>query len=277
MRIDAHQHFWKLERGDYFWLTPELEEIYRDFLPQDLKSHLERCGIEKTIVVQATSTVEETEFLLSLYAETDFIAGVVGWLDLESETFPQDFDRYRQRQGFVGIRPMLQDLADDKWILRPQVVENISRLVENDFPIDLLIYPRHLPVIKALLQRFPRLRAVIDHLAKPNIAKQEMHPWQEHLAEIANYPNVMCKLSGMITEADHQKWAPDDLRPYVSHALEVFGVERVMFGSDWPVCLLAGQYEEVYQALAANLPASLSAKEADKIFGQNAMRFYKLS
>lgn len=276
MRVDAHQHFWKISRGDYGWLTPELDRLYRDFLPGDLQPLLEAHRIDQTILVQAAPTREETDFLLQLYEETPFVAGVVGWLDLESPDFPAVFDQYLQHPGFAGIRPMLQDLQDDRWILQPQVLKNLELLVRLDFPIDILVYPRHLPHIIELLKHFPSLRAVIDHAAKPAIADRTMEPWKQNMAEIAAYRNVMCKLSGLITEADHQNWKLEHLIPYVEHVVEVFGADSIMYGSDWPVCLLAGSYRQAYTAIDQALPARLTEEERSAIFGGNAVRFYKL-
>jgi L-fuconolactonase len=276
VRVDAHQHFWKVERGDYGWLTPSLKPLYKDFLPDDLQPHLQKYRIDRTIVVQAAPTTEETDFLLQLYREHERIAGVVGWLDLESPDFHEIFLRYREREGFIGIRPMLQDLEDDRWILRPTVLKNIEILVQEDFPIDILIKPRHLPSIIELLRLFPTLRAVIDHMAKPYIAAQILDPWREQMREVASFPQVMCKLSGMITEADPSSWKREDLKPYIHHVIEVFGTDRIMFGSDWPVCLLAGSYDDVYQALVENLPIDFSDEDRTKLFGHNALSFYQI-
>ncbi|WP_235827934.1 amidohydrolase family protein [Brevibacillus migulae] len=276
MRVDAHQHFWQISRGDYGWLTPDLGVLYRDYLPGDLAPHLQERQIQQTILVQAAPTREETDFLLRLYEETPFIAGVVGWLDMESLSFPEEFARYREHPGFVGLRPMLQDLEDDRWILRPQVMKHVELLVQADFPLDLLVFPRHLPYIKELLQSFPSLRGVIDHAAKPPIAKGLLEPWKELLADIAAHERILCKLSGLVTEADHQHWTVADLAPYVQHVIEVFGADRTLYGSDWPVCLLAGSYGEVFEALQQALPAALTEAEREAIFGGNAIRFYKL-
>lgn len=228
-----------------------------------------------SVVVQAAPTINETEYLLGLYDRYEMIAGVVGWLDLESSDFNREFERLNQHPGFVGIRPMLQDIQDDKWILRPQVLKNIEILVEEDFPIDLLVLPRHLSYIVDLLNRFPGLRAVVDHAAKPNIKDRIMEPWKEQLAEIAAFDHVMCKLSGLITEADHEHWTDEQLKPYVHHVTDVFGTDSVMFGSDWPVCRLAGSYQNVYKALNWALPNSLTSEDLKDVFGRNAARFYK--
>jgi L-fuconolactonase len=276
MRIDAHQHYWKPDRGDYGWLTPDLKALYRDFLPADLKPHLDRHGIGRTIVVQAAPTVAETEFLLQLCESEETIAGVVGWLDMEADDFAEQFHRLRENPKFVGIRPMLQDLDDDAYILRPKVGRALELLVEHDFPLDLLVFPRHLPHVITLLERWPGLRAVVDHLAKPNIASGDIEPWRERMERVAAHPNVYCKLSGMVTEADHGNWQRSDFVPYVREIVRMFGTGRVMFGSDWPVCLLAASYDEVWDILVRALPETIGEKEKEAIFGSNAARFYRL-
>lgn len=275
MKIDAHQHFWKLDRGDYDWLTPDLEVLYRDFLPEDLSFHLKEKQVHRTIAVQAAPTIAETEYLLWLYEKYDFIAGVVGWLDFEASNFQNQYKRYKNIKGFVGIRPMLQDIEDDQWILRPKVLKHIELLAHDGFPLDILIHPRHLPHITKLMREFPTLRAVINHIAKPAISSGITDFWKDYLKELAGYENVMCKLSGIITEAK-QPFSIHGIKPFVQHVVEVFGTEAVMFGSDWPVCLLAGSYQDVYQVLIDCLPDSLTSSDLKKIFGENAMRFYRL-
>ncbi|GIN72525.1 amidohydrolase [Bacillus sp. J14TS2] len=271
MRLDAHQHYWQLENQWTNWPTEDLQAIYKDFLPENLAAHLKKHQIKQSIVVQAAPTEEETKFLLELADNHQTIAGVVGWLDLADPSFPERFFHYKQHAKFIGIRPMLQDLSDDRWILRPDVKSNLKILVENDFPIDLLIYPKHLPSIIELLSEFPGLRAVVNHCAKPNIKDQEWATWAEGIAKIAQYPSTMCKISGLITEADHQTWKPADIKPYIEHVYHVFGEKRVMFGSDWPVCLLAGTYDDVINIVEETIPQDHAA-----FFGKNAQSFYKV-
>ncbi|UKS28689.1 amidohydrolase family protein [Paenibacillus sp. HWE-109] len=273
MRIDAHQHYWLTERGDYGWLAPEQGILFEDYMPERLADARQRYHFEHTIVVQAAPTVAETEFLLSLYEEHDSIAGVVGWLDLDSPHFPEQYAKLRKHRGFVGFRPMLQDLEDD-WILRPRVLDHLERVVEDEFPLDLQLRPRHLPYILELLRRFPTLRAVVDHAAKPFIAAGLIEPWKSQLTELAAFPHIMCKLSGLVIEANHPVWRWEDLAPYVHAVVEMFGPHRIMFGSDWPVCLLASSYDEVYEALLQALPAHLSEEAQAALFGDNAARFY---
>jgi len=275
MRIDAHQHYWKTERNDYGWLTPETGLLYKDYLPEQLHGHLNKHAIDRTIVVQAAPTVEETEFLLSLCEQDPTLAGVVGWIDLEADDFRETYARLRQNPYFVGIRPMLQDLPDDRWILRPKVLEALQVLAADRFAIDLLAKPRHLPHIVELLERVPDLHAVVDHIAKPFIKDRIMEPWGEHIRQIAAYGNVFCKLSGMVNEADTD-WKPDDFVPYVRHVVEAFGPDRLLFGSDWPVCLLAASYDQVIGLVQQTLPSTLTADELEAIFGGNAIRFYGL-
>ena len=276
MIIDSHQHFWKLSRNDYKWLTEDLLELYRDFMPNDLYPILNEHQIDKTIVVQAAPTIEETLFLLTLFDKYDWIAGVVGWLDLSAVNFQQHFEALLRHPGFVGVRPMLQDLHEDDWILRPEVLKNLELLVQHDVPLDLLIKPRHFPYILELLKLCPKLRVVVNHIAKPNIAEQQLDGWKEAMEKIAMYPNAMCKLSGLVTEAAHQNWTLAEFQPFITHVLNVFGTERVMFGSDWPVCNLSGTYNDVLMILMENLPANLLGKDLEMIFGENAKRFYKL-
>jgi len=276
LKVDSHQHFWKLSRGDYGWLKPDNHILFRDFQPDDLLPHLKDHQIDKTIVVQAAQTMEETEYLLKLYEQHDFIAGVVGWIEMDADDFKEHFTRFQKHKGFVGLRPMLHEIEDDLWILRPRVKENLSFLIEHDFPIDILIFPRHLPYILEILDEFPQLRAVIDHIAKPHITRRELEPWKSQMSKIATYEKIMCKLSGMITEADPEHWKEDDLKPYISHLIDIFGPRSVMFGSDWPVCLLAGSYKQVHDALVNNLPKHLTEEEIRFIFGGNAFRFYNI-
>jgi L-fuconolactonase len=276
MRVDSHQHYWKVGRGDYHWMSPSMPALYRDFLPNDLLPMLREQRIDKTIVVQAAHTLAETEFLLALAANEDSIAGVVGWLELDSVSFPEQFDTYRKRSKFAGIRPMLQDIAEDDWILRPRVLESLQVIAESHFPIDLLVYSRHLPHILKMLEVVPTLRAVVDHLAKPDIHAGIMDPWKSLLRELAQHQNLHCKLSGMITEANIKNWKANDFRPYVDHALECFGVDRLMYGSDWPVCLLAGSYAQTVNLVQELLGVSESDPGSIKIFGTTAIRFYGL-
>jgi len=275
MIIDSHHHFWRVERGDYHWM-PDGGVLRGDYLPGDLRALLRRAGVDRTVLVQAAQTEAETHFLLDLAAETDFVAGVVGWLDFEDERFGDKLEQLRDHPKFVGLRPMLQDVADDEYILRPRVMDNLRRVEALDLPFDILTYPRHLPHVLAALDQLPRLRAVVDHISKPPIAAGRLAGWADDMAAVAAHRNVSCKLSGIVTEADQANWNSSDLAPFVRHVFAAFGEDRVMFGSDWPVCLLAASYAEALNALRTILDPDLSADGMNKLFGHNAAAFYKL-
>jgi len=277
MRIDGHQHFWRVERGDYHWMDASAPVLCRDYLPDDLRPLLTRHAIDRTILVQAAQTLAETDFLLELAAKNEFIAGVVGWLDMDRDDFPGQFAHYRKKPKFIGLRPMLQDLKDDEWILRPKVLKSLQLVAEADFPFEFLTHTRHLPYVLKALEAVGPMRAVIDHISKPEIRLQKLEPWKTYVAQLAQHGNLRCKLSGMITEADHQDWSPETLRPYIDHVVDCFGWERVIFGSDWPGCLLAGSYDQVVQVLTDVLGTRMGEIEERKLFGENAARFYNLN
>jgi L-fuconolactonase len=276
MRIDSHQHFWKASRGDYHWMSPAVSVLCRDYLPEDISPSLKKYKIDKTILVQAAQTKAETDFLLDLAWQHDFIAGVIGWLDMDSPNFAQELEVYLKKPKFLGIRPMLQDIAQDDWILRPRVIESLKLVAEKNVSFEFLTYTRHLPHVLSVLETVPNLHAVVDHVSKPEIKNRKLDPWRSLMAEVAKHKNVYCKLSGMITEADQKTWTVDDLRPYVEHVFQCFGGDRVMYGSDWPVCLLAGSYDRVVEALQTILKPHLDQRLEAAVFGGNAARFYKL-
>jgi L-fuconolactonase len=274
--IDAHHHLWKVSRGDYHWMTPDMTVLARDYLMEDLQPHLRKSSVTRTILVQAAQTEAETDFLLDLASGSESIAGVTGWLDMTDPNFPEHLARFRRHPKLVAVRPMLQEMRDDDWILQPVVLGNLRHLADLGFPFEFLTYPRHLPHVLRALEKTSGLHAVIDHLSKPPIASGEMEPWASLIERVAQFPKVQCKLSGMVTEADHVHWSPDSLAPYVHHVVDVFGTDRLMFGSDWPVCRLAAEYGEVVNALRTILGARLGPQETDKIFRSNAERFYGL-
>ncbi len=272
MRIDSHQHFWRLKRGDYGWLTPELGAIYRDFEPADLEPLLKQASIDATIAVQASDTVAETEFLLSLAERTPWIAGVVGWVDMEATDAIATLDRLARNPKFKGVRPMIQGLADDDWILRPALDRVFSALVERSLTFDALVLPRHLPRLLKRLERTPELACVIDHGAKPHLATGEIGQWKSDMAAIAANTEAFCKLSGLVTEAGADV-SIETIRPATDHLLQTFGPSRLMFGSDWPVLNLASSYLD-WLAMTHELTARLTVEERSGIFGGNAARFY---
>ena len=276
LRIDAHQHYWKINRGDYGWITPEITTLYKDFLPDDLVPHLHDHQIKQTILVQAAPTIEETEFLLELSNENESIAGVVGWLDLEKPNYQTQFSQFKKHPKFLGFRLMIQDMPDETVILKEDYIGALRYFAEKDVPIDLLFVHHQLPAVIQLLEKVPNLRGVVDHIGKPNIAQQVFDPWKNEISQIAKYKNIYCKLSGMITEAEQDQWKLDDFTVYIQHIISEFGVDRIMFGSDWPVCLLAGSYDDVVRILGHSLPKNISEADVNKLFGENAKRFYKL-
>lgn len=251
--------------------------LARDYLLEDLQPHLRKAGVVRTVLIQAAATEAESDFLLDLASHTDVIAGVTGWLDLADPGFPRRLARYRLHPKFVAVRPMLQELDDDAWILRPAVLGNLHHLAELKFPFEFLTFPRHLPHVLRALEETPGLHAVIDHLSKPPIASGALEPWASLMSRVAEFPGVHCKLSGMVTEADHARWSPASLEPYVDHVVDVFGADRLLFGSDWPVCRLAAEYGEVVNALRTVLSARLGPHELEKVFRCNAERFYGLT
>jgi L-fuconolactonase len=276
--IDAHQHFWQLRLPFNFdWLdAPQNAPIRRDFLPEHLEQHLRAVGVQRTIFVQTQHNLEENRWALGLAEKYPFIAGVVGWLDLASESCEEQLLEFKNHPKFVGVRHITQDEPDENFIVRADILRGLRVLEKHGVPFDLLFYVKHLHHVPALARQLPTLAMVIDHLAKPHIRERRTDDWLAHFREAAIYPNVFCKLSGMVTEADWRGWTAGDLKPYVQTALECFGAERCMFGSDWPVCELAGSYERVYQALVEAL-GSIGENERALIFGGTARRFYGIT
>jgi L-fuconolactonase len=276
--IDAHHHFWQRSQPfDYRWLdAPGHEAIAGDFLPADLLPHLKAAGVDRTVLVQTQHSLAENRWALSLAADHDFIAGIVGWVDLAGPNCEEQLLEFKDQPKFVGVRHVTQDEPDDDFIIRPAVLAGLKVLEKHQVPFDLLFFVKHLKHAVAVARHVPDLPLVIDHLAKPKIKLQSFDDWRPAFEAAAACPNVFCKLSGMVTEADHANWTAKDLKPYLEIALERFGPERLMFGSDWPVCELAGSYEQVFEALKEAL-GPLSAAESAAIFGGTARRFYGLN
>ncbi|HUO11330.1 MAG TPA: amidohydrolase family protein [Caulobacteraceae bacterium] len=276
MRVDAHQHFWRLARGDYGWLTADaFPTLYRDFGPQDLAPLLAAAGVERTVLVQAAPTAAETAFLLELATTTPFVAGVVGWTDFEAPRAADAIEAMAANPKLLGLRPMLQDLEDDAWICGPRVAPALDALEDTGLRFDALVKPRHLPHLARLLADRPDLRVVIDHGAKPDIAAAGLAEWSDAIRAIANDTAAVCKLSGLVTEAA-PGWREADLRPYSDVLLEAFGPSRLMWGSDWPVVNRAGGYA-VWRATAEALTEQCDPDERDAIFGGTAQRFYGIA
>ena len=275
MRIDGHQHFWTLQRDDYTWLTPDLKALYRDFLPDDLQPLLIQANVDHTVLVQAAATTDETRYLLEIAKRQPIVAGVVGWVDMNSpEGAINTLDEFTCHSKFVGIRPMIQEINDPAWINQPKLGAVLNALIERDLCFDALVRSAHLPYLLKCLTRHPDLRAVVDHGAKPNVANGEWQPWADSIAAIASQTSAYCKVSGLITEvSDMQTY--DDIMPYLNHLLDIFGPERLIWGSDWPVLNLAGDYKSWHDA-AVNRLVVLSEADQNRIFGSNAIEFYGL-
>jgi L-fuconolactonase len=275
MRIDAHQHFWRYNAEEYDWIDDSMSALRRDFLPADLKPELGAAGFDACIGVQARQTLEETRWLLELAGQNPFIAGAVGWVDLRADNVRQQLATAATNPKLIGVRHIVQAEPDDHFLLRPNFLRGIAALQEFDLTYDILIYPRHLPVAVEFVQRFPEQRFVLDHLAKPFIKAQTVEPWASHLRELAKNPNVFCKLSGMVTEADWKNWKAEHFRPYLETAFEAFGPDRLMIGSDWPVCKVAGSYGQVMSVVTDFLDRH-TPDAREKILGKNAQRFWRL-
>lgn len=276
-RIDAHQHYWSVSREDYGWTAAGLPELDRDFLPDLLEPELVESGIDRSVLVQVLHTRAETSWLLGLAAQYGSIAGVVGWVDLteDPDQIAQDLAVLAADPKFVGVRHLVHEELDDEWLIHSDVLRGLEVLQAAAVPFDLLLRPKHLRLVPILSERLPTLRMVIDHIAKPAIATGRLEPWATDLRVAASNPNVWCKLSGMVTEADHEQWVPGDLAPYVEVALAAFDSERLLFASDWPVCTLAATYGQVIGALREVL-GSLGQQTTDAIFGGSATSFYGL-
>ena len=250
MRIDSHQHFWNYDVDEYAWIGDGMEVLKQDFMPVDLEPLLNGTGMDGSIAVQARQTLDETRWLLNLAGESDIVKGVVGWVDLCSPDINAQLQEFSENPNFCGVRHILQSEPDDEYMLRQDFLGGISMLAEYNLIYEILIFPRHLPAAARLVEKLPEQSYVLDHIAKPQIRDSLRSPWEEDLRKLAEYPNVMCKVSGMVTEADWQDWKPEDFTLYLDIVFDAFGSDRIFFGSDWPVCLLAGSYQEVYGIFA---------------------------
>ena len=275
MRIDSHQHFWRYNSTEYEWIDGSMSALRRNFLPQDLEPHLRNAGFDACVAVQARQTLEEMRWLLELADRSAFIAGVVGWVDLRAEDSQSQLEQFALNPKLVGVRHIVQSEPNDRFLLQPDFLRGVALLEQFNLAYDILIYPCHLPVAIDFVKHFPRQRFVLDHLAKPPIRTGELQPWAGHIRELAGSPNVHCKLSGMVTEADWRNWKKEDFRPYLDVAFDSFGSERLMIGSDWPVCLVAAQYSKAMNVVLEYVNG-LPQSEADAVLGGNAKRFYGL-
>lgn len=275
MRIDAHQHFWQYDPARDGWITDEMSTLRRDFLPEDIAPLLRTRLMDGTVAVQADQSEDETQFLLRLAEGHSFIRGVVGWVDLLASTLGQRLEYFSRFERFCGARHIAQAEAED-FLARDDVARGIGLLSEFGFTYDILVYPPQLPATISLVEKLSDARFVVDHLAKPRIGDGQLEPWRTHMRELALHENVWCKVSGLVTESDWACWSLAEIRPYLDVVFEAFGPGRLMFGSDWPVCLLAATYGEVWDLLD-DYTGPLSANERDNLFGGNAASFYGLA
>lgn len=276
MIIDSHQHFWRYSATRDGWITDRMAALRRDFLPEHLEAELGANGVAGSIAVQANQSEQETLFLLDLAARHKFIAGVVGWLDLGSDRLPERLEFFSRFPKLRGLRHIAQAEPDDRFLMRPDFLRGVAQLERFELTYDILIYARQLPAAAELAASVPRQKLVLDHLAKPGIQAGEIAAWERGIRQLAAQPNVMCKLSGLVTEADWSRWRAEDFQPYLDVVFDCFGTSRLMFGSDWPVCLLAADYAKVVRIIR-EYTEELSRPEKEKIFHLNAARFYGLA
>ena len=275
MKIDTHQHFWQYNDRDYGWMVADMGKLKCDRLPADLAPLLEKVGIDGTVTVQARQCLEETEWLLQLAGENAFIKGVVGWVDLRSPQLELQLERFCYHPRLRGVRHVVHDEPDDKFMMRDDFIRGIGKLNRYGLTYDLLLFPKHLPVACELVAKFPEQTFVLDHISKPPIKDGKIEPWKTDIHRLASFQNVSCKISGMVTEADWHNWKPEDFKPYMDIVLEAFSVDRLMVGSDWPVCTVAGEYEDVMR-VAADYVEQLSGDEQAAIWAENARRIYQV-
>lgn len=276
--IDAHQHFWHPARGDYVWMPPNDSVLTRRYGPSNLSAGLAATGVERTVLVQAAPSIEETEYMLGIADSTPHVAKVVGWINFEDRAQRASLERLAKHPKFVGVRPMIQDIPDDGWMLRNDVQWAYEALIDLDLTFDCLGFPRHLGYFHKLLTRYPKMRAVINHSMKPQFrthSNESFDAWSQGLSALANDTDACCKLSGLVTEAD-KDWSDDILKPYTDHVIGVFGAERVMWGSDWPVARLRCEYTDWF-AQARRLTESFGMEAQQKIFMQTARDFYRIN
>lgn len=276
MRIDAHQHFWVYEPGEHAWIDQSMGVLRRDFLPADLEPELKRNGFDGCVAVQVRQSLQETRWLLELAEQFPFIRGVVGWVDIRAADLRGVLESFAGNRKLVGVRHIVQSEPDERFLLQPHFLRGIAMLEEFGLAYDILIYTKHLPVAAEFVGRFPRQRFVLDHLAKPPIKSGELGEWKRGIRKLAKFPNLLCKLSGLVTEADWKAWSPEQIRECTDVAFECFGASRLMIGSDWPVCTLAGTYGRVIGVVREYVNERCPAEEREGVLGGNAGRFWGL-
>lgn len=274
--IDAHHHLWQYDPQKHGWIDDTMIKLRRDFMPQDLKKEMQSVGVDGCVAVQADTSEQETDFLIDLANQHSFIKGVIGWVDFTADDIEERLQHYAQFESVKGMRHVVQDEPDDEFLLRDDFQHGISQLKQFDLTYDILIFARHLPIAVQFAEQFPDQKFVLDHIAKPDIKQQKMDDWEEGIRQLARHPTMYCKLSGIITEADWDDWKSQDIIPYLDVIMDAFGPDRLMFGSDWPVCILAGSYKQVYE-LIDNYLQLLTKEERAAILGKNAIEFYELA
>jgi L-fuconolactonase len=275
MRIDAHQHFWLYDPVRDAWIDETMQTIRKDFMPEDLEPLLREQNMDGCVTVQVDQSENETLFMLDLAVKYPFIKSVVGWVDLRADDIADRLGHFSEYEKLAGFRHILQAEEPER-MLEPEFLRGINALKEFDFTYDILIYPEHLDAALELAGRFPDQKFVIDHMAKPEIRNGKFESWAKKMKEFAGFENVWCKVSGLITEADWENWTPEQLKPYLDHVFESFGTKRLMFGSDWPVCLLAGSYVQVHLIIREYLEG-FSDLEKEDVYGNNAISFYNIN
>lgn len=275
MRVDSHQHFIKYKAEDYPWIDDRLAPLKRDFLPEHLKPLLDESQFDATVIVQARQSLEETEWILKIAEETEWVRGVVGWVDLCADDVGEQLQKYAQHPKFKGVRHQIHDEPDDRFMMGDRFLNGLQQTFDLGLTFDLLLFPRHLPIAVELVEYFPGQPFVLDHISKPDIKNGVMEPWKTDFSRLAQYENVYCKLSGMVTEADWHNWKQSDFVPYLEVAMEQFGPKRLMIGSDWPVCTVSRDYKSVMNIVIDFLKSYPEEVQKD-ILGRNCMRFYKL-
>ena len=275
MKIDSHIHFWHYVPADYQWIDTSMEPLRRDFLPADARREMERVGVDACVAVQARQTLEETRWLLDLADANRFIAGVVGWVDLQSPDVAAQLEQFAHHPKLLGLRHIVQDEPDVRFMLRPAFCRGVSLLEDLNLTYDILIYPKHLPAAAEFVARFRRQTFLLDHLAKPQIRRGELRDWQRGIRMLAEFPHVFCKVSGLVTEAVWENWTADEIRPYLDVAFDSFGAHRLLFGSDWPVCTLAADYGRTI-ALVEEYLNGRSDADRRAVMGENAIRLWNL-
>jgi L-fuconolactonase len=276
MTIDSHQHFWTFDPIRDSWITDDMSDIQRNFYPEDLQPTLQQNNIDACVAVQADQSLAETRFLLDLANKNDFIKAVVGWIDLQADDIDEQLAAWKAEKKLAGFRHVLQAEPDEEYMLRPNFLRGISKLKNHGFTYDILIFPKHLITTQKFVATFPDQPFVLDHIAKPYIKAGLIDEWKRDIVALAKFENLQCKVSGIITEADWKNWTYEQIKPYLEVVFDAFGADRIMFGSDWPVCLVAGEYAQV-KGIIETYTADFSATEKAKIFGQNAARFYGIS